>query len=156
MLLGSVGAVSTYLRKMPISRQLNRMLCANSNRYDSSRDETFVISTTSRGIGLQFAIELLENTHSSTSVIGLCRNESESMTALKLKYPNRFHSVSVDLEDQGSITSAAEEVKSISKKVDLLINCAAILGDGTSVPGPERSIEGIDRDWLKKSLEVSF
>ena len=47
-------------------------------------------------------------------------------------------------------------VAGLTDRVDLLLNISAILGDGRTTPGPERSLASIDRDWLQKSLGVNL
>lgn len=61
----------------------------------------------------------------------------------------------LDLEDQSSIESAAEEIKSTFSRVDVLLNVAGLLGDGQTTPGPERSITKLDRQWLEKTFSVN-
>lgn len=39
--------------------------------------------------------------------------------------------------------------------MDLLFNVAGVLGDGKSTPGPERSLRAMNREWLRRSLEVN-
>jgi NAD(P)-dependent dehydrogenase (short-subunit alcohol dehydrogenase family) len=68
---------------------------------------------------------------------------------------NRIQLVKLDLEDQSSIVSAAEKIKGDLGRVDMLLNVAGLLGDGTNTPGPERSISKMDRDWLEKTFSVN-
>ena len=63
--------------------------------------------------------------------------------------------VRLDLEDQISIERAAEEIKDLYSRIDLLINVAGILGDGMTTPGPEKSITRLDRAWFEKTLAVN-
>jgi len=67
----------------------------------------------------------------------------------------RIHTVKMDLEDQSSIESAANEIRSKFSRVDVLLNVAGLLGDGKSTPGPERSITKMDRDWLEKTFSIN-
>ena len=39
--------------------------------------------------------------------------------------------------------------------MDALFNVAGILGDGTTTPGPERSLANIERDWMEKTMAVN-
>ena len=68
----------------------------------------------------------------------------------------RIVTLPLDLEYQESITTLSNEVKSKLNRVDVLFNVAGILGDGKTVPGPERSIRSIDRNWAVKSMNVNF
>jgi NAD(P)-dependent dehydrogenase (short-subunit alcohol dehydrogenase family) len=37
----------------------------------------------------------------------------------------------------------------------MLLNVAAVLGDGSTSPGPERTMETINRDWLRHSFDLN-
>ena len=116
----------------------------------------YAVSTTSRGIGAEFARQLLVRT-SDTKVIALARNTAtEKLYALQQSYPQRLSVVKVDLEDQQSVDAAAVAIAGQTDRLDLLINVAGILGDGATTPGPERSLGGIDRDWLRKTMEINL
>lgn len=66
---------------------------------------------------------------------------------------NRIKIIQLDLEDQSSIENAGSEIKLQFNRVDLLLNVAGLLGDGgKTTPGPERSINKIDRKWFEKSF----
>jgi hypothetical protein len=116
----------------------------------------YAVSTTSRGIGAEFARQLLVRT-ADTKVIALARTTaSEKLHALQQSYPNRLSVVQVDLEDQRSVDNAAAAIAGQTDRLDLLVNVAGILGDGATTPGPERSLGGIDRDWLRKTMEINL
>ena len=63
--------------------------------------------------------------------------------------------MSLDVEDQTSIDALASTIAQKHKRVDALFNVAGILGDGTTTPGPERSLANIERDWMGKTLAVN-
>ena len=77
------------------------------------------------------------------------------MVALTSEYHQRLSLIPLDLENQTSIDQAAAQIMSQVDRVDLLLNVAGILGDGIHTPGPERSIEKIEREWLMKSMDVN-
>jgi NAD(P)-dependent dehydrogenase (short-subunit alcohol dehydrogenase family) len=114
----------------------------------------YVVSTVSRGLGLEFARQLLDRT--TGNVIGLARtSQTEGIQELQNKHPNRFHVVDVDLESQESVEAAGKLISGLSSSIDALFNVAGLLGDGgVSTPGPERSIAKMDREWLRKTMEV--
>lgn len=137
----------------------NRLIGFRSKRLFATRgnadDSVFVVSSCSRGIGLEFTKQLLE-TRAGT-VVGLCRPDSkqnEKLKGLLDNYGPRLQLREVDLEVQSSIDSVGESIAQEFGRVDMLLNIAGILGDGKSTPGPERSVLGIERDWLTKSMEV--
>ena len=125
-----------------------------------TRTYTSVVSTASRGIGLEFAFQLL-NKPNTEIVLALCRSNtpSEGLVKLQKQYSSKLVVISgVDLESDTSIQSAVAKVaEQAPNGVDLLINCAGILGDNSKeMPGPERSIMKIDPAWLRKTMTVNF
>ena len=119
-------------------------------------EEVYVVSGSSRGIGLEFSRQLLLRTV-GTKVIGLSRTSSDGLVELKAQFPDRMHIVHVDLEEQESVEAAGKAVAALASRVDILLNVAGILGDGgKNFPGPERSILTIDRDWFTKTLNLNL
>jgi NAD(P)-dependent dehydrogenase (short-subunit alcohol dehydrogenase family) len=119
----------------------------------SSPDQCYVVSSCSRGLGREFAIQLLQRTNAK--VIGFARS-LPSVADLVRQYPGRFTAIEMDLTNQDSVEKASKKLYEITARVDLLLNVSGLLGDGGSNDaGPERSLGGIDRDWLRKSLEVN-
>ena len=122
----------------------------------STEEEVYVISGSSRGIGLEFSRQLLIRTQ-GTKVISLTRTETPALLDLQAQFPNRLHIVHVDLENQQSVEDAGKAVAAISSRVDVLLNVAGILGDGgKKFPGPERSILTINREWFTKTLDLNL
>ena len=116
-----------------------------------------VVSTASRGIGLELASQLLMDT--PATIVGLYRSPRSididtPLYRMKQVYNDRLRLVQIDLENQGSVDQACSTITSAFKRVDLLINVAGMLGDKSSA-GPERSITAMDRDWLTKTFDVS-
>lgn len=116
-----------------------------------------VVSTASRGIGLELASQLLMDT--PATIVGLYRSPRSididtPLYRLKQVYNDRLRLVQIDLENQSSVDQACSTITSAFKRVDLLINVAGMLGDKSSA-GPERSITAMDRDWLTKTFDVS-
>lgn len=136
-----------------------RMLSDTTNYLSplaSAKGDVYVISGSSRGIGLEFSRQLLLRTQ-DTKVICLSRASSDGLTDLQSKFPDRMHIVHVDLENQKSVEEAGRSVASLVSRVDALFNVAGILGDGgKKFPGPERSILNIDRDWFSKTLDLNL
>jgi NAD(P)-dependent dehydrogenase (short-subunit alcohol dehydrogenase family) len=113
-----------------------------------------VVSTASRGLGLEFCKQLLERT--PAQVVALHRPANTGELEQLQQQHDRLRMVSVDLEDQVAVEAAGIAIRGMHSRVDLLLNVAGILGDGKSpaTPGPERSITGIDREWLTKTFDV--
>jgi NAD(P)-dependent dehydrogenase (short-subunit alcohol dehydrogenase family) len=121
-----------------------------------------VISTASRGIGLEFTKQILSSSTCplgrNAHVIALCRNATTALLALKEDFPSRLEIIEgIDLEDPDSINAISEIVKDRTDRVDLLLNVAGILGDGLTVDeGPERSISKISYPWMMKSMQLNL
>lgn len=124
-------------------------------KRNADPDAVFVVNGSNRGIGLQFVASLLERVKGK--VIACCRSPSEAhdLNKIALKYPGRVQILSLDLENQSSIDTLASTVTKKYRRVDALFNVAGILGDGTTTPGPERSLLNIERDWMEKTLAVN-
>jgi len=69
--------------------------------------------------------------------------------------PGRVETIQLDLEDQLSVERAGTDIRNRYDRVDLLLNVAGILGDGTTTSGPERSLSKLDRAWFEKTLAVN-
>jgi NAD(P)-dependent dehydrogenase (short-subunit alcohol dehydrogenase family) len=95
------------------------------------------------------------------TIVACCRDPATShglntlTRGLQTADRDRIRLVKMDLEDQSSIVSAAEKIKSEFSRVDMLLNVAGLLGDGSTTPGPERSISKMDRDWLEKTFSIN-
>jgi len=124
-----------------------------------------VVSTASRGIGQEFARQLLLR-HDDGCVVGLVRSAEVPVALQDLQREYGVHRLvvitGVDLEEKASTERAAAAIKQAclergsnnTPQLDLLVNVAGILGDGK--PGPERSVTNLDRDWLEKTMQVNL
>ena len=96
----------------------------NATMLTHHAKQAFVVSTGSRGIGLEFTRQLLSKTQ-GTTVFALARNVNNSpLMQLQQSYPNRLTIVPVDLENQQSIETATAMIASKTPQLDLLINVA--------------------------------
>jgi len=179
-----IGSSSRIAFSLPLHRMSNARACRSLMRsahtsssfsgWDrSGRDslkpltsdpmDVYVVSSASRGIGLEFAKQLLQRTQESR-VIGLARNiENNSLIAsLAKEFPDRFISIKCDTTSQTSVEAAGKDIKEYvnaegrSGTVKMLFNVAGVLGDGVSTPGPERSLSKMNRDWLMHTLDVNL
>jgi NAD(P)-dependent dehydrogenase (short-subunit alcohol dehydrogenase family) len=127
-----------------------------ATRRNADADAVFVVSGSSRGIGLQFVASLLERTRGT--VLACCRSPPAAHRLIELAslHPHRVSVLPLDVEDQDSIDALARTIASVHGRVDLLFNVAGVLGDGgATTPGPERSLALIERGWMEKSLSVN-
>eukprot|EP01041_Mallomonas_annulata_P001716 gene1716-3321_t len=151
MRINALHMVSFFSSPSLITATVRKM-----SSFSSNSQPIYVVSSVSRGLGQEFARQLL--IHSSASVIGCVRSLAinQSLEDLRTTYPGRLHLVQADLEDQTSVEKAGEAIRSLTDRVDVLLNVAGILGDAINSPGPERSLAKLDRDWFHKSLEVNL
>lgn len=118
----------------------------------------YVITGASRGIGLQMVKSLVERTKGT--IIACCRTPSNALELNSFinetKQNSNIVTHTLDLENQESIQELAQFIHEKYNRVDLLLNVAGILGDGSTTPGPERSIKNLDRDWTIKTFNVNY
>lgn len=90
-----------------------------------------------------------------------CRNPEtadglqEYLSSISSADQDRLYLVPLNLEDQASIEQAAAKIRSEFDRVDVLLNVAGLLGDGSTTPGPERSLAKLDRDWVEQTMAVN-
>lgn len=87
-------------------------------------------------------------------MIATCRSP-ETATALgQVEGSAALQTVALDVEDEGSIRSAAASVAEKQARIDLLINCAGILHDGDRM-APERRLDDLDPRAMHRSFAVN-
>lgn len=141
----------------PWTRIQSCALSMSLSALTSSNEEAYVISSASRGLGMEFTKQLLQRTNGK--IIGLHRSPSSlEVSQLQQQFPSRFFPVSYDLEDELLIEKAMKEVAALTDRVDLLLNVAGILGDPISPTneGPERSLSKLNKQWLQKTFDINL
>ncbi|MEO1800824.1 MAG: SDR family oxidoreductase [Cyanobacteria bacterium J06629_2] len=99
--------------------------------------QTYLITGTNRGIGLEYCRQLQALGH---HVIAVCRSPSEELQALGVQIES-----GVDLTNTQAVEGLASRLE--GKKIDVLINNAGIV---------ERiSLENLDLDSIRRQLEVN-
>ena len=94
-------------------------------------------------------------------MVACCRNPDgasglqDFMSQISPSERSRIYLVQLDLEQQETIERAGEYIRQNFDRVDVLLNVAGLLGDGSTTPGPERSILKMDRDWIEKSMAIN-
>eukprot|EP00957_Ditylum_brightwellii_P207424 15352935-Ditylum_brightwellii.AAC.1 len=131
-----------------------------SSKRNDDPNAVFVVNGSSRGIGLQFVKSLLDR--SQGTILACCRSPdsahklNEYISSLSPLVSPRVKVLQLDVEDQASIDTLANEIKtSFNNRVDCLFNVAGLLGDGQTTPGPERSLSKLNREWVEKTMAVN-
>ncbi|KAE9594867.1 hypothetical protein Lal_00013274 [Lupinus albus] len=114
-----------------------------------------MVQGASRGIGLEFVKQLLEN-NDRGHVIATCRNPSAStgLIHLKDKFADRLKILPLDLTDESSIEASALSIKDAYGHLNLLINASGIL----SIPKvlqPETTLNKLEKSSLMLAYEVN-
>lgn len=106
-----------------------------------------LITGTNRGLGFSLTKNLLIE---GNTVISLCRNESESLKALKRDFPNHLFLFNVDVTEEKDIKEAFEKIKGITACIDILVNNAAIY-----LESHRPDIGDIDFESISRTFEVN-
>lgn len=108
-----------------------------------SKSKVALVTGTDHGVGLSLANKLLDRGY---FVIALRLNEAENQIDVrKANHPNQLAIVTADIGSDASVTAAAATVKELTDHIDLLINCAGILGDMRKNLGDDLDFDEISR-----------
>jgi len=113
-----------------------------------------LVQGASRGLGLQFT-QILASRPNVAKVIATSRTaeNSANLAEIRHRYPDKIHLINVDVTDEEHIRNCVPIIKEQSGgKLDLLINCSAILhpsGKG------ETSLRDVSLEGLKKTFETN-
>lgn len=120
-----------------------------------------VVSGASRGIGLEFASQILSRSPAASIVAASRSGESPGLAKLIAAHPGRVHPIACDVtkaDDTAALKERVAELSSSSgnKKVDMVINSAGVLHDvGQTGYMPERSLASIDPESMAKILAIN-
>ncbi|XP_028800356.1 uncharacterized protein LOC114755660 isoform X1 [Neltuma alba] len=114
-----------------------------------------MVQGASRGIGLEFVKQLLENDDKG-HVIATCRNPNGSigLVNLKDKFAERLRTLPLDVTVESTIEATAREIKETHGHLNLLINASGIL----SIPEvlhPETTLSKVEKSSLMLAYEVN-
>ncbi|KAF7803891.1 putative oxidoreductase [Senna tora] len=141
------------LMAMP-SRLLSvtRTLCSAALKFDGA---VSMVQGASRGIGLEFVKQLLEN-NDKGHVVATCRNPNGSTGLINLKdrFAERLSILQLDVTMENSIEATARSIKETYGRLNLLINASGIL----SIPEvlqPETTLSKVEKSSLMLAYEVN-
>ncbi|XP_061370468.1 uncharacterized protein LOC133313156 isoform X1 [Gastrolobium bilobum] len=131
-----------------------RFLSFTRRAFSSSHGGVSMVQGASKGIGLEFVKQLLEN--DKGHVIATCRNPSAStgLIHLKDKFADRLGILQLDLTVESSIEASALSIKERYGHLNLLINASGIL----SIPEvlqPETTLNKLEKSSLMLAYEVN-
>ncbi|XP_078438424.1 NAD(P)-binding Rossmann-fold superfamily protein isoform X1 [Wolffia australiana] len=144
-----VGAtVFPHMRSIPRGKFFTTMALEHGDRVS-------MIQGASRGIGLEFVRQLLENKEKG-KVIATCRDPSRAtaLQELKSKYFDRLDILALDVTNENTIQESANSIKERYKCLNLLVNTSGVL----SIPGvlqPETSLTKVEKSSLMLAYEVN-
>ena len=105
--------------------------------------KTALVTGTDHGVGFSLAKKLLS---SGYFVIAVRRDETEKqIDTLQSSYPNQMAIVCADIGSDESVFKASNDIKNMTDHIDLLINCAGILGDMSKNLGDDLDFDEIMR-----------
>ncbi len=107
-----------------------------------------LITGTDHGIGLELARQLLERGYFVTA----CRVDpkEEQIDELQTAHPESMQVLTVDIGQDGSVAAMKAAVENSTPYLDLLINCAGILGDMQKTIG-----DTLDFDEMLRVINVN-
>ncbi|CAA7017623.1 unnamed protein product [Microthlaspi erraticum] len=114
-----------------------------------------LVQGASRGLGLEFVRQLLENCKKGY-VVATCRNpkEATSLSDLKNRFSERLLIQKLDVTDETTIEESAESVRDRYGSLNLLVNATGILSI-TGVLQPETTLNKVEKSSLMLSYEVN-
>ena len=105
--------------------------------------KTALVTGTDHGVGFSLAKKLLSRGY---FVIAVRVDETEKqIDTLQSSYPNQMAIVCADIGSDESVFKASNDIKNMTDHIDLLINCAGILGDMSKNLGDDLDFDEIMR-----------
>lgn len=109
----------------------------------SPKVKTALVTGTDHGVGFSLAKKLLSRGY---FVIAVRVDETEKqIDALQSLYPNQMAIVCANIGSDESVFKASNDIKNMTDHIDLLINCAGILGDMNKNLGDDLDFDEIMR-----------
>lgn len=109
----------------------------------SLKTKTALVTGTDHGVGFSLAKKLLSRGY---FVIAVRVDETEKqIDALQSSYPDQMAIVCAEIGSDESVFKASNDIKNLTDHIDLLINCAGILGDMSKNLGDDLDFDEISR-----------
>jgi len=115
-----------------------------------------VIHGASRGIGLEFARQLLAEPKVAR-VFATCRvpAAASALQALQQEQPTRLTILPLDLTHEAEIAAAAQRIAHCVARLHLSVNCAGVLHDSGRGMSPEKRLADVDAAALAYAFAVN-
>ncbi len=108
----------------------------------------------SQGIGFGFVQQLLANPFVDKIYATYRHPDSaSSLLSLSENYPQKLTCLTVDITDENQVIAMAETLKTLTEKLNLVINCVGLLHDQSIQP--EKSLRQINPEHLLKYFQVN-
>jgi NAD(P)-dependent dehydrogenase (short-subunit alcohol dehydrogenase family) len=117
---------------------------------------TALVQGASRGLGLALARALLARPDCDR-VIATSRDPaaSDGLAALAAEHGDALLRIPLDVRDEGSIETAAKEASAVTDRLHWLWNVAGVLHDEAAGVAPEKRLEHVAPDALRRVFEVN-
>ncbi|XP_058071690.1 uncharacterized protein LOC131220857 isoform X1 [Magnolia sinica] len=127
-------------------------ICSSALQWESG---VSLVQGASRGIGLEFARQLLER-NEKEHVIATCRNPDGATGLLELKrrFMERLYLLPLDVTNESTIEASANSIRERYGRLNLLINASGVL----SIPDvlqPETTLTKVQKSSLMFAYEVN-
>eukprot|EP00262_Sarcandra_glabra_P019808 TRINITY_DN764_c0_g2_i1.p1 TRINITY_DN764_c0_g2~~TRINITY_DN764_c0_g2_i1.p1 ORF type:complete len:161 (+),score=24.67 TRINITY_DN764_c0_g2_i1:125-607(+) len=139
----------------PLRMRTIRRACSFSSSALHLEGGVYMVQGASRGIGLEFVRQLLENNEKG-HVIATCRNPNEGtgLLELKRKFMDRLNIQPLDVRIESTIEASANSIRERYGSLNLLINASGVL----SIPDvlhPETTISKVQKSSLMFAYEIN-
>lgn len=119
---------------------------------DTLRQGTALVIGASRGIGLGFVHQLIEDDR-ITHVFATYRHPETASALLALAAHPKLTCLTLEATEEGEVAQVAAKIQAQVEALDLVVNCVGVLHHGNLQP--EKSLRQIDADKLLQYFQIN-